>query len=229
MDISNKLIIAIDGFSSCGKSTLAKDLAKKLNYIYIDSGAMYRAITLFCIQNSLIEDDKVDELKLKSLIHSIHIEFKVNQGNGNSETYLNGELVEDEIREIEVSQNVSLVSKIGFVREYLVELQREIGKNKGIVMDGRDIGTVVFPNADYKIFVTAQVDVRADRRFKELSKKGVQVNYEEIKKNIEERDYIDQNRDISPLKKADDAIMLDNSHMTVEEQLEWAIQQFNFS
>lgn len=225
MNILDKLIIAVDGFSSCGKSTLAKDLAKKLNYIYIDSGAMYRAITLYCLQNNLIDGDHVFIDELKSKIKDIDITFHVDEKSGKSNTHLNGVLVEEEIRKITVSEKVSIVSKIGFVREYLVEKQREIGKNKGIVMDGRDIGTVVFPNADFKFFVTADVEVRAQRRFKELSEKGQDVNLEEIKKNIEERDYLDQNRDISPLKKAEDAIILDNSFMTIDEQLNWVLEK----
>lgn len=225
MSNSEQLIIAIDGFSSCGKSTLAKDLAKKLNYIYIDSGAMYRAVTLYCIQNNLINGTVVEEGELRSKINDISISFQVDENTGRSKTFLNKQLVEDEIRRIEVSEKVSIVSKIGFVREFLVDKQREIGKNKGIVMDGRDIGTVVFPDADYKFFVTAKVDVRAKRRFNELLEKNEEVDFEEIKKNIEERDYLDQNREISPLRKADDAIILDNSEMTVVEQLEWVLER----
>lgn len=227
MTNTNKLIIAIDGFSSCGKSTLAKDLAKKLNYIYIDSGAMYRAVTLFCLQQKLLNGETVLEDELKRRMKDIHITFQVDEKTGNSKTYLNDVLVEDEIRRIDVSEKVSIVSKIGFVREFLVEKQREIGKNKGIVMDGRDIGTVVFPEADYKFFVTADVDVRAHRRFKELTGKGQNVQLEEIKKNIEDRDHHDQNRDISPLKKAEDAIVLDNSYMTINEQLVWVLNKID--
>jgi len=227
MTKTNKLIIAIDGFSSCGKSTLAKDLAKKLNYIYIDSGAMYRAVTLFCLQQKLLNGENVLADELKGKMNDIHISFQVDEKTGNSKTYLNDVLVEDEIRRIDVSDKVSIVSKIGFVREFLVEKQREIGKNKGIVMDGRDIGTVVFPEADYKFFVTADVDVRAQRRYKELIEKGQKVQLEEIKKNIEDRDHHDQNREISPLKKANDAIILDNSYMTINEQLEWVLEKID--
>jgi len=225
MNNNTKKIIAIDGFSSCGKSTVAKDLAKKLNYLYIDSGAMYRAVTLFCLRNNIINENNIDEEKLKSLINNIKISFRYNTKTGQPETYLNGNNVEDEIRNVEVSENVSSISKIKFVRENLVKQQQELGKNKAIVMDGRDIGTTVFPNADLKIFMTADVDVRAQRRFKELSEKGQNVSIEEIRNNIKNRDYLDQNREISPLKKADDAIILDNSHLTKEEQLAWILDK----
>ena len=225
MNNKKKLIIAIDGFSSCGKSTVAKDLAKKLNYIYIDSGAMYRAVTLFCLKNNIINDNNIDEQKLKSLINNIKITFKYNSKTGQPETFLNGNNVEDEIRNVEVSENVSPISKIKFVRENLVKQQQELGKNKAIVMDGRDIGTTVFPNADLKIFMTADVDVRAQRRFKELSEKGQNVSIEEIRNNIKNRDYLDQNREVSPLKRADDALILDNGHLTKEEQLVWILDK----
>jgi len=225
MNNKKKLIIAIDGFSSCGKSTVAKDLAKKLNYIYIDSGAMYRAVTLFCLRNNIINDNNIDEQKLKSLINNIKITFKYNSKTGQPETFLNGNNVEDEIRNVEVSENVSPISKIKFVRENLVKQQQELGKNKAIVMDGRDIGTTVFPNADLKIFMTADVDVRAQRRFKELSEKGQNVSIEEIRNNIKNRDYLDQNREVSPLKRADDALILDNGHLTKEEQLAWILDK----
>jgi CMP/dCMP kinase len=208
---------------------LAKDLAKKLNYIYIDSGAMYRSVTLFCIQQNLIQEETVILDELRSKMKQINITFKVDESNGKSNTYLNGVLVEDKIRKIDVSNKVSIVSKIGFVREFLVDKQREIGKNRAIVMDGRDIGTVVFPQADYKFFVTADVDVRAQRRYKELHEKGQNVNLEEIKQNIENRDYIDQNREISPLRKADDAIVLDNSYMTIDEQLNWVVDKIELN
>lgn len=227
MTNTNKRTIAIDGFSSCGKSTLAKDLAKKLNYIYIDSGAMYRAVTLFCLQEDLIVGNEVLIDQLKEKINAIDIAFQTDEHTGESTTYMNGVCVEDKIRQIDVSDKVSIVSKIGFVRSFLVEKQREIGKNKGIVMDGRDIGTVVFPHADYKFFVTADVDVRAERRYKELKAKKQDVHFDEIKKNIEERDYLDQNREISPLKQADDAIVLDNSHMSIPEQLEWVLKRID--
>ncbi|MCK5822976.1 MAG: (d)CMP kinase [Bacteroidales bacterium] len=225
MNNSKKLIIAIDGFSSCGKSTVAKDLAKKLNYIYIDSGAMYRAITLFCLNNNLIKENNIDESKLKSLINKIKISFKYNTKTGEAETFLNGNNVEDEIRNVEVSENVSPISKIKFVRKNLVKQQQNLGKNKAIVMDGRDIGTTVFPKADIKIFMTADVDVRAERRYKELTQKGLNVSLEEIKENIKKRDHLDQNREISPLRKADDAIILDNSYLTPSEQLSWILDK----
>lgn len=225
MNNNRKKIIAIDGFSSCGKSTVAKDLAKKLNYIYIDSGAMYRAITLFCLKNNIIENKNINEPKLASLLKDIKITFEYNNKTGKAETFLNGINVEDEIRNIEVSENVSSISSIKFVRENLVKQQQELGKNKSIVMDGRDIGTTVFPNADLKIFMTADVDVRAERRYKELTQKGLNVSIEEIKENIKKRDYLDQNREISPLKKADDAIILDNSYLTKEEQLTWILDK----
>lgn len=217
---SKKLTIAIDGHSSCGKSTVAKSLAQKLNYTYIDSGAMYRVVTLFCMKNNLIENDVIKTDQLQALINNIHIHFTFDHENQKYLTWLNNELVEDEIRTIEVSNKVSLVSKIGFVREKLVALQQEMGKQGGIVMDGRDIGTVVFPAADLKIFMTASVQVRAQRRYKELSDKGDQVSFEEVAENIEKRDFLDQNREISPLKKADDAFELDNSDLTREEQLQ---------
>ncbi len=220
---NKKLIIAIDGFSSCGKSTVAKDLAKKLNYIYIDSGAMYRAVTLFCLKNNIIKNKIINEQELNSLINNINITFEYNNNTDKAETFLNGTNVEDEIRNIEVSENVSAISKIKFVRENLVKQQQDLGKNKAIVMDGRDIGTTVFPNADLKIFMTADVDVRAERRYKELTNKGLNVSIEEIKDNIKNRDYLDQNREISPLRKADDAIVLDNSYLTKTEQLEWIL------
>jgi len=215
-----KLTIAIDGHSSTGKSTVAKSLAKILQYTYIDSGAMYRCITLFCMQHNLITKNTVNESELKQKLDSIRIHFTFDEKNQQYLTWLNNKLVEDEIREIEVSNNVSLVSKIGFVREKMVELQQSLGKDGGIVMDGRDIGTVVFPNADLKIFMTASAQVRAQRRYDELAAKGSDVTLEEIKQNIEKRDYIDQNREIAPLKQAKDAILLDNSLITREEQLE---------
>lgn len=213
-------IIAIDGFSSCGKSTVAKQLAKQLNYTYIDSGAMYRVITLFCMKHNLINQAQVDESTLRNRISEVKIHFTFDEVNQQYLTWMNQELVEDEIRSIEVSNNVSLVSKIGFVREKMVALQQEMGEAGGIVMDGRDIGTVVFPNADVKIFMTASVDVRAKRRYDELISKGDSVSYEDVAKNIADRDYIDQNRDIAPLKQAQDAIVLDNSELSREEQLQ---------
>ena len=219
MTASKKITIAIDGHSSTGKSTVAKNLSKELGYTYIDSGAMYRVVTLYCMKNNLIEGSYVDEESLKQKLDSINIHFTFDKSNQQYLTWLNDELVENEIREIEVSDNVSIVSKIGFVREKLVQIQQAMGKNGGIVMDGRDIGTVVFPDAELKIFMTASADVRAKRRFDELVAKGSSVSLKEIKENIEKRDYIDQNREIAPLKQADDAFLLDNSNITREEQL----------
>ena len=219
--LNKTLTIAIDGFSSCGKSTVAKSLAKRLNYTYIDSGAMYRAITLFCMQNKLISGVEIDETRLASELGSIKIDFRNNPETGNADTYLNDENIEEEIRQIEVSNLVSPVSKIGFVREAMVDLQRQLSEDKGVVMDGRDIGTVVFPNADLKIFMTADPRIRAERRYKELTDKGQKVSIDEITENIQQRDYIDSHRDISPLRQADDAIILDNSELTREKQLSW--------
>jgi cytidylate kinase len=219
--MKRKLIIAIDGYSSCGKSTFAKAIAKELNYIYIDSGAMYRAVTLYCIRRKLIDRDMVDETGIEKELEDIHIEFVYNPDMSEYETFLNSENVEKEIRDIEVSAHVSRISQIPEVRYRMVELQRQIGVFKGIVMDGRDIGTVVFPDADLKIFMTASADIRAQRRFDELKVKGLNIDFEEIRKNIVARDITDENRDISPLRKADDAVVLDNSRMTVEEQMIW--------
>ena len=222
-----KITIAVDGFSSCGKSTMAKDLAKEIGYIYIDSGAMYRAVTLYCMENNLIDNmNKVNEEELLKHINDIHISFTLNPETGRPDTYLNGIRVEDKIRTMEVSNKVSPVSAIGFVREAMVAAQQEMGKSKGIVMDGRDIGTTVFPDAELKIFVTASPEIRAQRRFDELKAKGQNPVFEEILKNVEVRDFIDQNREDSPLRKADDAIELDNSHLTIAEQKEWLMNQF---
>lgn len=215
------LIIAFDGHSSCGKSSFAKTIAKELGYIYIDSGAMYRAITLFAMRKGLIQNKLVDQPALENHLSSIDIDFKYNASSALHETYLNGENVETQIRSMEVSENVSEVSKIKAVRQRLVALQQKMGAKKGIIMDGRDIGTVVFPNADIKIFMTARLDVRAQRRFKELQEKGISVSLEEVRENLAQRDYLDQNRAESPLRKADDAIVLDNSDMTPAQQLEW--------
>ncbi|WP_321280236.1 (d)CMP kinase [Marinifilum fragile] len=228
MNISEKkLIIAIDGHSSCGKSTVAKDLAKKINYTYIDSGAMYRVVTLFAMRNALINNDKVDENKLSHLIDQVSISFQYNDEKQRHETYLNGELVEDEIRSLAVSNNVSLIAKIKFVREKMVAFQRELSKEGGVIMDGRDIGTVVFPNADLKIFMTADVEVRAIRRYKELKDKGEEVSLNDIRENVKKRDFIDENRDESPLRKAEDAIVLNNSKLSKEEQLDWIVERMN--
>ncbi len=221
-----KIIIAIDGFSSCGKSTMAKDLAKEIGYIYIDSGAMYRAVTLYCIENNLFDGDLIDETALEKAMPDIHIQFKLDPETKRPQTYLNGRCVEKEIRTLAVSQKVSFVAALGFVREALVRLQQEMGHEKGIVMDGRDIGTTVFPDAELKIYVTASAEIRAQRRFDELQAKGESGSFEEILKNVEERDRIDMNRSVSPLRKADDAITLDNSHMTIEEQKQWLLDQY---
>ncbi len=225
--MKNKIIIAIDGHSSCGKSTVAKAIAKELGYIYIDSGAMYRAITLFAMRHKLIINNKVETKKLEELIDNIEISFKYNNGLLKYETYLNNENIETEIRKIDVSENVSYISELKFVRELLVKLQQDLGKNKGIVMDGRDIGTVVFPSAELKIFMTADSKIRAQRRYKELIEKGDNVNFEEILNNVEKRDYIDQNRKESPLKKAKDALLLDNSNLNHKEQLDWILKKID--
>ena len=216
------IIIAFDGHSSCGKSTLAKAVAKELSYTYIDSGAMYRAVTYLAITNKLIEEENIAIKELRTLLNTLKIEF-VKDKNENQQTILNGVNVEKVIRSLEVSNSVSYISELDFVREKLVAMQQEMGKNKRIVMDGRDIGTVVFPKADLKIFMTASVEVRAQRRYKELIDKGDNVSFEEVKANIEKRDYIDQNREISPLRKADDAIVLDNSNYSRKEQFDWVM------
>lgn len=218
-----KIIIAIDGHSSCGKSTVAKEIAKELAYIYIDSGAMYRAVTLFALRHKLAENGQVDEPALIARLNEINIEFRFNPSSKKNETYLNGENVEDEIRQLPVSQHVSPVATIREVREAMVNLQQEMGKNKGIVMDGRDIGTVVFPEAELKIFMTAKPSVRAQRRYDELVAKGESVSFDEILENVIERDRIDSSRAVSPLKQADDALILDNSYLSREEQLKWVL------
>ena len=221
--MDNKIIIAIDGHSSCGKSTLAKDLAHKLNYIYVDTGAMYRTIALYADQCGLIKDNIVtDKTKLKAGLQDVTISFG-RDSEGKLFTKLNGANVEQEIRSMKISNMVSHVSSLDFVREKLVKAQQELGKDKGIVMDGRDIGTVVFPKAELKIFLTASAKIRAQRRYDELTKKGDPVNFKEVLDNIVSRDYMDENRDISPLRKADDAITLDNSHLNQEEQLAYII------
>ena len=205
-----KITIAIDGHSSCGKSTMAKDLAKEVGYIYVDTGAMYRTVTLYCMRNNLIKDGKIDEAGLREVINDIDIDLRN---------------LDPQIRSIEVSNNVSMVATIPFVREAMVEKQREMGKNKGVVMDGRDIGTTVFPDAELKVFVTASAEVRAQRRYDELKEKGMPADYEEILKNVQERDYIDSHREVSPLRQAPDAILLDNSHMTISEQKDWLMDK----
>ncbi|MFO7851633.1 MAG: (d)CMP kinase [Bacteroidota bacterium] len=219
--MNGKLIIAVDGYSSSGKSTFARAIARELNYIYIDSGAMYRAVTLFCIRRAYISKSMLKEKEIIESMNDVHISFGYNPDIEQYETYLNGENVEAEIRQVEVSSLVSIISKIRAVRDRLVEMQREMGMMKGIVMDGRDIGTVVFPDADIKIFLTASEEIRAERRYKELVEKGIKVEFKEVLENISERDKIDTGRDISPLKKAEDAYLLDNSHMTVSQQMEW--------
>ena len=216
-----KLVIAVDGFSSCGKSTFAKAIAKKLQYIFIDSGAMYRAATLYCINNNLFLGEEIIKEKLIASLPEIKISFNYNSSTSENETWLNGKNVEKDIRGIKVSNHVSAVSQIKEVRQKLVALQQEMGKTGGIVMDGRDIGTAVFPNADIKLFMTASPEVRTLRRYLELKEKGTEVPLSEIKANIEKRDFLDQNREESPLRMADDAILLDNSNMTPEEQMVW--------
>lgn len=220
-----KIIIAIDGFSSGGKSTFAKEIAARLGYIFIDTGAMYRAVTLYALRHGAIENCILDEDKLTGMLDDIQIAFRFNPQRGASDIYVNGELAEGKIRTIEISNLVSAVSSVGAVREKLVAMQQEMGRDRGIVMDGRDIGTVVFPDAELKIFLTADPAVRAKRRFDELAAKGEKVSLEEIERNIRERDIADQNRPISPLRKADDAIVLDNSHMTLGEQMDWVMER----
>lgn len=219
------MIIAIDGHSSCGKSTIAKALAKELKFTYVDTGAMYRAVTFFCQQNKFLANGEVDEEKLKRHIHEIEISFAPNANTNQQDTYLNGENVEKQIRSMEVAHDVSKVSQIGFVRKYLLEKQQNYGKNASVVMDGRDIGTVVFPNADYKFFVTASPEIRAKRRYDELMQKEGKANFEEILENLKQRDLIDSTRKESPLKQADDAILVDTSNMTREGQLEWILSK----
>ena len=221
-----KIIIAIDGFSSCGKSTMAKSLARNIGYLYFDSGAMYRAVALYCLRNNLIEGDKIDTVKLREQMDNIKITFEADPATKNSVTLLNGVNVEHEIRSLEVSRMVSQVAALDFVRSEIVEQQRNMGKQKGIVMDGRDIGTTVFPDAELKIFVTASAEVRAQRRYDELKARGDNPDYSEILENVQLRDHIDQTREVSPLKKADDALLLDNSNMTREEQEQWLKEQF---
>ncbi len=223
-----KITIAIDGYSSCGKSTMAKDLAREVGYIYVDTGAMYRAVTLFAMRNGVFDaDDNIDEARLKALLPDVKLTFKLNSETKLPEVCLNGECVERDIRTLEVSQHVSPIAALPFVREKLVEQQQAMGNEKGIVMDGRDIGTVVFPDAELKIFVTASAEIRAQRRFKELEAKGMPANFDEILQNVEQRDYIDTHRETSPLRQADDALVLDNSHLTIAEQKVWLMEKFN--
>ena len=222
-----KITIAIDGFSSCGKSTMAKDLAKEIGYIYIDSGAMYRAVTLYSIENGLFCGDEMNVETLKSQINHIHITFRMDPETGRPITYLNGTNVENKIRTMEVSSKVSPISTLDFVREALVAQQQAMGREKGIVMDGRDIGTTVFPDAELKIFVTASAEVRAQRRYDELQAKGEEADFDSILENVKQRDYIDQNREVSPLRKAEDALTLDNTNLTIEEQRDWLLDHYN--
>lgn len=223
-----KIVIAIDGFSSCGKSTMAKDLAREVGYIYVDTGAMYRAVTLFAMRNDVFDaEGNIDETRLKALLPDVKLTFQLNNETKLPEVCLNGENVERYIRTLEVSQHVSPIAALPFVREKLVEQQQAMGNEKGIVMDGRDIGTVVFSNAELKIFVTASAEIRAQRRFKELETKGMPADFDEILQNVEQRDYIDTHRETSPLRQADDALVLDNSHLTIAEQKVWLMEKFN--
>lgn len=223
-----KIIVAIDGHSSCGKSTMAKDLAREVGYIYVDTGAMYRAVTLFAMRNNLFDaEGNINTERLEQLLPEVRISFKLDPETSRPMTCLNGEVVEQEIRSLEVSQHVSPIAALPFVRAKLVEQQQAMGKEKGIVMDGRDIGTVVFPEAELKIFVTASAEIRAQRRYKELQAKGMPADFDDILKNVEERDYIDSHRATSPLRQADDALVLDNSHLTIEEQKKWLMEKFN--
>ena len=223
---NKKIIIAIDGHSSCGKSTFAKAIAARLGYIFIDTGAMYRAVTLYAQENGAIQNGIVDEERIEAMLSDIAIDFRFNAQRGASDIYVNGDLVEGKIRTIEVSNSVSAVSSIGAVRKMLVAMQQQMGRKGGVVMDGRDIGTVVFPDAELKIYMTADAMVRAERRFKELMAKGDNVTLEEVYENVVSRDKADMSRAISPLRKADDAIVLDNSHMSVEEQMAWFDEQY---
>ncbi len=221
----SKLIIAIDGYSSCGKSTVAKDLAKLLNIAFVDSGAMYRCVTLYSLENDIIEQDKINEKKLQANLNKISIRFKFDASTKTNETYLNDHLVEKKIRNMEVSSHVSAISAIGFVRKKMVELQQKMGETDSLVMDGRDIGTVVFLHADLKLFMTATPEIRAERRYKEYQEKNVEISFEEVLENVKKRDFLDENREESPLRKAEDAITLDNSHLNKEEQLDFILTE----
>ena len=224
--MQKKIVIAIDGHSSCGKSTMAKKLAKDLGYIYVDTGAMYRTVTLYALRQQLFEaDGNVKAEELKQQMGQIEVSFALNPESGLPEALLNGENVEREIRGMEVSSHGSAIAALPFVREAMVDQQRRMGEAKGIVMDGRDIGTTVFPQAELKVFVTASAEVRAQRRYDELQAKGMPADYEDILKNVQERDYIDSHREVSPLRQADDALLLDNSHLTREEQQQWLMEK----
>jgi cytidylate kinase len=222
-----KITIAVDGHSSCGKSTMAKELARRVGYVYVDTGAMYRSVTLYALRNGLFKPDgSIDAEALQARIPDIHITFQLNAETQRPDTYLNGECVEREIRSLEVSNHVSPVAALGFVREAMVAQQQLMGQGGGVVMDGRDIGTVVFPHAELKVFVTASAEVRAQRRYDELLQKGMPADFEDILKNVQERDYIDSHREVSPLRQADDALLLDNSQMTIDEQNQWLMERF---
>jgi len=222
-----KITIAIDGHSSCGKSTMAKDLARRIGYIYVDTGAMYRSVTLYALQKGLFrEDGTIMTEELEAQLPQISISFRLNKETGRPDTYLNGVLVENDIRSLEVSNHVSPIAALPFVREAMVAQQQEMGRDGGIVMDGRDIGTVVFPDAELKVFVTATAEVRAQRRYDELKRKGMEADFDDILKNVQERDYIDSHREVSPLRQADDALLLDNSNMTIDEQNAWLFERF---
>ena len=224
-----KIIIAIDGYSSCGKSTMAKDLAKEIGYIYVDTGAMYRAVTYYAMQNGLFPETGIKEDDLRADIDAgkVNVSFRLNAETGRPDTYLNGVCVEKEIRQMAVSSHVSPIAALGFVRQHLTRQQQLMGKDKGIVMDGRDIGTAVFPEAELKIFVTASAEIRAQRRYDELKAKGeANLDFEAILKNVQERDYIDTHREVAPLRRADDALELDNSHMTIAEQKAWLMEKY---
>ena len=223
---SKKIVIAIDGFSSCGKSTFAKAIASRLGYIFIDTGAMYRAVTLYALQQGAIRSGIVDNDAVVALLNDVEITFRFNPQRGASDIYVNGDLAEGKIRSIEVSNCVSSVSSIREVREKLVAMQQQMGRDRGVVMDGRDIGTVVFPDAELKIYMTADARVRAERRYAELKAKGDDVTMEEILDNVISRDNADMTRAISPLRRADDAIELDNSYMSVEEQMAWFMERY---
>lgn len=222
-----KITIAIDGHSSCGKSTMAKELARRVGYIYVDTGAMYRCVTLYAMRHDLLhEDGSVKTAELEQEMPNIHVSFQLNSETGRPDAYLNGECVEQEIRSLEVSNHVSPVAAVPFVRTAMVAQQQQMGQGGGVVMDGRDIGTVVFPHAELKVFVTASARVRAQRRYDELQQKGMPADYDDILKNVEERDYIDSHREVSPLRQADDALLLDNSNMTIPEQNDWLMARF---
>ena len=224
---SSPLIIAVDGHSSCGKSTVAKDIARELNIVYVDTGAMYRAVTLYALKNGIILDGHIDEQRLLSELNSIQVTFNFVAATKQNTTFLNGENIEEAIRGLEVSKHVSAISALGFVRHHLVNLQRQMAQSTGLVMDGRDIGTVVFPQAQLKIFMTAQPEIRAQRRYDELTAKGDTVRFDEILENVKLRDHLDSTRTESPLVQADDALVLDNSFLSREDQLNWIMGKLN--